>query len=390
MSNPYLTELEKLLQAVPQEERKEILQDYQEHFRLAAAEGKSMDEIIRSLGGPEVLAEEILADYADVAAQAKSEPPGRSRAWRNGALGVLGAIIVAASLWGMWGYGDNGKKNVFSTDQSPSPAADAAPPISATAPIMKPGGRVEIRERQEAASPVRRIRVETTDTNIEVKTSKDAKPQILLEGTLTVLEGEAWTDYYEYVIDTAGDEWQVRIRLKEPKKMNMSQERSTTLVLFLPEEPLDSIMVSTVSGFVKAPVLQVAEFTASSTSGSIEVAGLVGENHNIANVSGKITVGSLSGDFDITTVSGNVELYGASWQSSSLVSTISGNIIVKAAEKLAYDYHLSTLSGVASCEYPDASNLAKSKKQCTGSTGEGDRTLELSSISGSLAVKPEG
>jgi hypothetical protein len=58
--NEFLTKLDKALADVPEGERKEILYDYEEHFRNASAAGKTEAEIINSLGAPEFIAEQYL------------------------------------------------------------------------------------------------------------------------------------------------------------------------------------------------------------------------------------------------------------------------------------------------------------------------------------------
>ncbi len=59
----YLKELAQLLKKIPENERKDILYDYQEHFEVGTDEGKSEEDIIKDLGSPKVIARELLAHY---------------------------------------------------------------------------------------------------------------------------------------------------------------------------------------------------------------------------------------------------------------------------------------------------------------------------------------
>ncbi|MFC4617621.1 hypothetical protein ACFO4N_02630 [Camelliibacillus cellulosilyticus] len=61
--NDFLTELEQLLRKIPEDERRDILYDFEEHFRMAAADGKREEEIVALLGKPKTLAKELTADY---------------------------------------------------------------------------------------------------------------------------------------------------------------------------------------------------------------------------------------------------------------------------------------------------------------------------------------
>lgn len=51
----FLAELHRALGRMAESEKKEILYDYEEHFRMGAAEGKDEEEISRSLGNPRAL-----------------------------------------------------------------------------------------------------------------------------------------------------------------------------------------------------------------------------------------------------------------------------------------------------------------------------------------------
>jgi len=58
--NAFLDELDKALGNMSGEARKEILDDFREHFRLAREEGKTDEEIIKTLGAPNTIAKQFL------------------------------------------------------------------------------------------------------------------------------------------------------------------------------------------------------------------------------------------------------------------------------------------------------------------------------------------
>ncbi|MBC6971586.1 DUF1700 domain-containing protein [Bacillus sp. Xin] len=59
----FLRELSGHLRKLPEEERKDILYDYGEHFQFGLEEGKTEAEIIQGLGSPKAIAKEMLALY---------------------------------------------------------------------------------------------------------------------------------------------------------------------------------------------------------------------------------------------------------------------------------------------------------------------------------------
>ncbi len=73
----YLKELENRIQRLPQKERAEILADYQEHFEMGLANGKSEAEICTSLGTPRSVAQSILMN--SLVEEARTAPTIRGR-----------------------------------------------------------------------------------------------------------------------------------------------------------------------------------------------------------------------------------------------------------------------------------------------------------------------
>ncbi len=59
----FITTLRQGLDRMPEDERREILYDYEEHFSIGLAEGKDEQEIATSLGDPRSIARQFNADY---------------------------------------------------------------------------------------------------------------------------------------------------------------------------------------------------------------------------------------------------------------------------------------------------------------------------------------
>lgn len=59
----FLRELSEQLRKLPEEERRDILYDYEEHFQFGFEEGKTESEIVKGLGSPKTVAKEMLALY---------------------------------------------------------------------------------------------------------------------------------------------------------------------------------------------------------------------------------------------------------------------------------------------------------------------------------------
>lgn len=61
--NEFLAELKASLKKIPSDERQDILQDFQEHFDFGLEEGKTEEEISASLGSPQQIGKELVANY---------------------------------------------------------------------------------------------------------------------------------------------------------------------------------------------------------------------------------------------------------------------------------------------------------------------------------------
>ena len=61
--NMFMKQLKAELRQLPADDLNEVLYDYKEHFSMGLSEGRSEEEIAKSLGNPKVIAKEIKANY---------------------------------------------------------------------------------------------------------------------------------------------------------------------------------------------------------------------------------------------------------------------------------------------------------------------------------------
>lgn len=110
MRDQFLNVLEQHLTPLSAQEKQDILQDYEEHFTFGLEAGKTEAEVATSLGRPEQIAKEILANYHIEKASSSGDVGSTFRAIvAVGALSffnlvfVLGpAIGIAATIFAMW------------------------------------------------------------------------------------------------------------------------------------------------------------------------------------------------------------------------------------------------------------------------------------------------
>jgi uncharacterized membrane protein len=106
----FLSQLRRSLSGIPEEEKKDILYDYEEHFRSGRENGQEEEEIARSLGNPRILGK----SYKIESLLSKERGGGRASnilraVFASLSLGFLNVIITVplfaglfAGLAGLW------------------------------------------------------------------------------------------------------------------------------------------------------------------------------------------------------------------------------------------------------------------------------------------------
>lgn len=95
----FMRSLERNLKKLRQEERQDILQDFAEHFDIGIENGKTEEEIAASLGSPQQIAKELLAQhYIKEAESTYSAGNILKAAWASLSLGFFNFTIVLGPL----------------------------------------------------------------------------------------------------------------------------------------------------------------------------------------------------------------------------------------------------------------------------------------------------
>ena len=91
----FLKQLNDSLTRLSLEEREDILQDYEEYFEIGMEEGKSEQEISKSLGNPRQISKELMASYHLGQVEQTTSAGNVMRAvWAVIGLGFFNLVIV--------------------------------------------------------------------------------------------------------------------------------------------------------------------------------------------------------------------------------------------------------------------------------------------------------
>jgi uncharacterized membrane protein len=86
--NEYLNKLDLLLESLPYEERRDIMYDYEEHFKSGIEDGKTEEDIINKLGAPEIIAGQYITTL-EKASKNSNIPSDNS---------TVGSIVILVGL----------------------------------------------------------------------------------------------------------------------------------------------------------------------------------------------------------------------------------------------------------------------------------------------------
>lgn len=100
----YLRNLRRMLGRMREDDRNEILYDYEEHFRIGTENGKTEEEIAESLGDVKTIARQFIADYSVKQAEENTSAGNILKAvFAAGALGFFNLIFVLGPFIGLVG-----------------------------------------------------------------------------------------------------------------------------------------------------------------------------------------------------------------------------------------------------------------------------------------------
>ena len=100
----FLDQLTVSLRGIPNEERLDIISDFEEHFKFGMEKGRSEDELSESLGNPKVLAKQLKTNVLVDQAEKSASPTNITRAvFATLGLGFFNLIFVLGPFVGIVG-----------------------------------------------------------------------------------------------------------------------------------------------------------------------------------------------------------------------------------------------------------------------------------------------
>jgi Toastrack DUF4097 len=184
--------------------------------------------------------------------------------------------------------------------------------------------------------------------------------------------------------NSAGNKLDVRARYPE----NCDCNASIRFEVKVPRVNYKFDAISSTSGDVEVTGV-IGDLRARSTSGNVSVRGVNGAV-NASSTSGNVHVGEINGTVSGRSTSGNVEVEIAQLSGAGAMefASTSGDVRVKMPANLDADVRMSTTSGGLKTDFPLTIEEPErgSGRRAAGRIGGGSRNLRLSSTSGSVSL----
>ena len=367
----YLAELERLLAALPEQERRDAMNYYEEYCVSAGPEKEA--EAIRDLGTPQQAAQKILEE-AGVAAAPAPEAPQAAPAAKKGlpaaakvALAVAGAlaavvllaVLLGGALFANIAPAQSSVQGITQNDPSAT-ATPQAPAVQSTAP---PAASAESGAPATARAPV----------SGQTVTGTAGEWQVTLGSGLYKFDLELGCGDLQVVLDPNAaqstllvqgldqSQYQSReedfgeIKVVLGSRARQQSDQRFTATLTVPDDgALQELDLSLNAGSITLPDLTLDELDVELNAGDVTAGNVTARNISVETNAGNFTAAALSGDeVSLETNAGSIEAAQVQPGRELEVSTHAGNVTV-ALTGTSADYNLEAEGRAGTLTYDGA------------------------------------
>lgn len=367
----YLAELERLLAALPEQERRDAMNYYEEYFVSAGPEKEA--EAIRELGTPQQAAQKILEE-AGVAAAPAPEAPQAAPAAKKGmpaaakvalaVAGALAAVVLLAVLLGgaLFANIAPAQSSVQGITQN-DPSATAIPQAPAVQSTTPPPASAESGAPATAQAPV----------SAQTVTGTAGEWQVTLGSGLYKFDLELGCGDLQVVLDPNAaqstllvqgldqSQYQSReedfgeIKVVLGSRARQQSDQRFTATLTVPDDgALQELDLSLNAGSITLPDLTLDELDVEINAGDVTAGNVTARNISVETNAGNFTAAALNGDeVSLETNAGSIEAAQVQPGRELEVSTHAGNVTV-ALTGTSADYNLEAEGRAGTLTYDGA------------------------------------
>ncbi len=395
----FLHILEISLSDFKDEERKEILYDYEEHFRIGEESGKSEEELIKELGDPNNIANQ----YRTSDKQERNEVPKDKKKFniKKIVIYLLGIMLVSFGLGKMImiGTGTNPVSGIIKTGQltnhtkttTNNSINDTKSDANNSIDDTKTSSLDGINEiNVNAYSATINIIPEGT-SNVKVHfygdvTSNNSytKPEIQCtkSGNSLVIKEVNETNTTSGFLNS-----NIKLDVYIPSDYNKDVELTCSSGdINVNEYKFNKLDCNISSGDLNMNNINANTFNYSNSSGNLKADKLTTNTTSLISSSGSININNFSGDLKLGSSSGDTNIEYGDFHNSIDMHSSSGQLVLTLPISAEFNLDASASSGDVTCEFPITISGKNDDHKIQGVVVNGKNKINLDASSGDIKI----
>lgn len=421
----YMYNLFEALRPFDEEIRDEIISDYEEHFSMGIASGKTEEQIVEELGS----IEELIAELNTLKNGGKSKNKSKEidinintkdiakavDGFAKGLANFIGSIAGTVTK-GAEKFGENVSDGAESFANGFSEAADKVKSKGSEYAKDVSEGFKNARGTKEddgvdaedlgcsefSFDDCEKVVVETDCGNINVFKSENNEFRINYENFGSANQQLA----YKFECYKKGDTLyakakkqnsvsnffksmvspRIEINVWIPDELEKLDLSSASGAIIVNGQEAEKLEISDVSGMVSIESCKIEKGDISNVSGSVNAKGLEAEKLDVSTVSGAIKLETDAESVELSTTSGAVSLTGTDYEDID-VSTVSGSVTINIIGGDGFEADASSVSGRINLRCKDS--VINGTKSGRYTLGNGETKINAGTVSGSIIIEME-
>ena len=392
----FLNELDQLLQGLDEAERREILEDYEEHFAFAKRSDKSVEDVIKSVGTPQDIAREILGDTGSNDNETKKGPT--IHVGTGDSININGMDIgsfVDNITSSVESFVDNITESVGERFEYSDETIDGA--TESTTEIIEVVDVTGVNNVVVNAKNQKIVIAKTSEPNAKVKLSRGILSAKVEGNTLKIEAREIKRKFIigNFINIEMGSKLEIELPERE---YELIKAKTANARIEIADFALDKLDLESTNGRLEAHKIAAEDLKlrtfnggiglenvcgnieAGTTNGGIKIKNMTG-NVNARTTNGGIKLEMINGPIDAYTTNGGIKLEAVTIEHGVDLSTTNSKIEVKLKQKPEHaKFQLSTTFG---------KTLLFGNERNYEVLGTGENLVDLSTTNGKIEVLVE-
>lgn len=237
-------------------------------------------------------------------------------------------------------------------------------------------------EKLFALEDINKINVHTVSSNINYIRENRDDIKVVFSGSVA---SSSNPDLPKMIAEKSGNALDVEI--KYPQGINLGVNIvDINIDIFLPQSFSGDIDMKTTSGNVNIDTLDVDSFYFTTISGDLKAKNLYSQKSHIKSTSGKANIQDFKGALDFESISGDLSVAYNEFYNDIKIDSTSGNAEIILPVASSFYLKAKTVSGDINCDFPLTLEGQIDKRSINGKVGDGKKNISISTVSGNIDI----